>query len=162
MQLIDTMSVRFGIMIIGQTLTGKSTIIKSLKEVHNYLKEQEDQEEYIGVEMQILNPKSIAMSELYGNFSHITHEWTDGLASSIIRQSVESSLISMKWVVFDGPVDAIWVENMNTVLDDNMTLCLSNGERIKLKTEMRILFEIDDLSQASPATVSRCGMVYAS
>lgn len=162
MQLIDTMSVRFGIMIIGQTLTGKSTIIKSLKEVHNYLKEQEDQEEYIGVEMQILNPKSIAMSELYGNFSHITHEWTDGLASSIIRQSVESTSISMKWVVFDGPVDAIWVENMNTVLDDNMTLCLSNGERIKLKTEMRILFEIDDLSQASPATVSRCGMVYAS
>ena len=86
MQLIDTMSVRFGIMIIGQTLTGKSTIIKSLKEVHNHLKEQkQDIEEDIGVEMQILNPKSIAMSELYGNFSHITHEWTDGLVSSIIR-----------------------------------------------------------------------------
>ena len=53
--------------------------------------------------MQILNPKSIAMNELYGNFSHITHEWTDGLASSIIRQSVESSSVSMKWVVFNGP-----------------------------------------------------------
>ena len=79
------MSVRFGIMIIGQTLTGKSTIIRSLKEVHNQMKEREEKEEYIGVEMQILNPKSIAMSELYGNFSHITHEWTDGLASSIIR-----------------------------------------------------------------------------
>ena len=85
MQLIDTMSVRFGIMIIGQTLTGKSTIIRSLKEVHNQMKEREEKEEYTGVEMQILNPKSIAMSELYGNFSHITHEWTDGLASSIIR-----------------------------------------------------------------------------
>lgn len=57
-------------------------------------------------------------------------------------------------------MDAIWIENMNTVLDDNMTLCLSNGQRMKLNLSIRVLFEAMDLDEASPATVSRCGIVY--
>ena len=48
----------------------------------------------------------------------------------------------------------------DTVLDDNKTLCLANAERIKLKPTLTMCFEVEDLSVASPATVSRCGMVF--
>ena len=75
----------------------------------------------------VLNPKAVSMGELYGEVNLDTQEWTDGLASKYIRDAAKETSEDRTWVVFDGPVDALWIENMNTVLDDNMTLCLANG-----------------------------------
>jgi dynein heavy chain len=162
LQLFETFSVRFGVMLVGPTGGGKTQIYNALQGACGRLRAEDCADEsYQEVHTYVLNPKCIKMGELYGEYNLLTNEWTDGLASTLIRQAVADEGPDQHWVVFDGPVDAIWIENMNTVLDDNCTLCLPNGERIKLNpVTMRMLFEVQDLAVASPATVSRCGMVY--
>ena len=90
--------------------------------------------------------------ELYGEVNMVTQEWRDGLASTIMRRAVNDDTPVRKWTVFDGPIDALWIENMNTVLDDNMTLCLANGERIKLKvlTQRQLQLRVDGVEVAVP------------
>ena len=161
-QLYETLNVRFGVMLVGPTGGGKSTCMRTLQRAMTRLRENgSENPEMQAVHTYILNPKSITMGELYGEVNDMSGEWKDGLGSGLMRSATASQSVDRKWVVFDGPVDAIWIENMNTVLDDNRTLCLPNGERVKLNGEtMRTLFEVQDLEVASPATVSRCGMVW--
>ena len=153
------MNVRFGVAIVGPTGAGKTEAYTMLTDAMS-----NESTTFQTVKRHVLNPKCITMGELYGEFNPLTLEWTDGLASSLMRAAV-SGISGEKegtmWMaVFDGPIDALWIENMNTVLDDNMTLCLANGERIKLRKEMKCLFEVQDLEVASPATVSRLGVLY--
>ncbi|CAL1538804.1 unnamed protein product [Lymnaea stagnalis] len=158
-QLFETKSSRHSVMIVGGTQSAKTVTWRVLQATMIRLNKLGDPA-FQQVKEFPLNPKALSLGELYGEFDLSTNEWTDGVLSSVMRQTCADEKPEEKWIVFDGPVDTLWIESMNSVMDDNKILTLINGERISMPDQVSLLFEVEDLSVASPATVSRAGMVY--
>uniref|UniRef100_A0A287AF97 Dynein axonemal heavy chain 10 n=1 Tax=Sus scrofa TaxID=9823 RepID=A0A287AF97_PIG len=152
-QMFETMLTRHTTMVVGPTGGGKSVVINALCQAQTKLG--------LVTKLYVLNPKAMSVIELYGILDPTTRDWTDGVLSNIFREiNKPTDKKERKYILFDGDVDALWVENMNSVMDDNKLLTLANGERIRLQAHCALLFEVGDLQYASPATVSRCGMVF--
>ncbi|TNJ27740.1 IAD-4 Dynein heavy chain [Giardia muris] len=225
-EVYQTVLLRHGLMTVGQTSSGKTVALDSLAIALTQLNAAEYDarlatfngllrsnpemtlaeadkiipEDYTFMKAVIhrINPKSITMGQLYGEFDLVSHEWSDGILADLIRKSVaaynqhtasiEQSMYlqndgvtdknvltisqvngpafvrkfdhARQWLHICGPIDALWIESMNTVLDDNKKLCLTSGEIIALTNVISLVFEVEDLAEASPATVSRAGMIF--
>ena len=107
-----------------------------------------------------LNPKSVNMSQLMGFFDDTSREWTDGVLTNAIRQASQDETGKQILVTCDGPIEPDWVENLNSVLDDNKRLSLVTGETIYLTRQMNIILEASKLDDCTPATISRCAICY--
>ncbi|OAF65257.1 Dynein heavy chain, cytoplasmic, partial [Intoshia linei] len=145
-----------GIILVGSTATGKTMSWKILLEALSRI-------EKIKHIYYIINPKALNKSSLFGKLDINTREWTDGIFTHHIRKILENSRGEQSkriWIVFDGDVDPEWVENLNSVLDDNKILTLPNGERLHIPNNVKIFFEVENLKYATHATISRCGMIW--
>jgi len=153
-QLKELLAIRHCIFLMGPAGSGKSTCWKTL--INSYIADGKPSL------YQDLNPKTVSTLDLYG-YINPAGEWRMGLLSYWMKYfSEEIKDDRTKWIVLDGDLDTKWIESMNSVMDDSKMLTLASNDRIVLKLYMRLLFEIRDLRFASPATVSRAGIIYIS
>uniref|UniRef100_A0AAQ5YU21 Dynein axonemal heavy chain 17 n=1 Tax=Amphiprion ocellaris TaxID=80972 RepID=A0AAQ5YU21_AMPOC len=151
-QLEELLAVRHSVFVIGNAGTGKSQVMRSLQRTYQNMN--------LRPVWADLNPKAVTNDELFGIINPATREWKDGLFSNIMRELANISHNGPKWIVLDGDIDPMWIESLNTVMDDNKVLTLASNERIPLNRTMRLVFEISHLHTATPATVSRAGILY--
>ncbi|XP_059610821.1 dynein beta chain, ciliary-like [Phlebotomus argentipes] len=151
-ELEEILQIRHSVFIVGAAGVGKSCVWKTLFRTYERLGRDPVYDD--------LNPKAVTNDELFGVVNAGTREWQDGLFSIIMRDQAYASNVGPKWIVCDGDIDPMWIESLNTVMDDNKVLTLANNERIALTPSMRLLFEISHLRAATPATVSRAGIIY--
>eukprot|EP01135_Chromosphaera_perkinsii_P002940 Nk52_evm51s230 gene=Nk52_evmTU51s230 len=151
-QLDELLAVRHSVFIIGGGGAGKTQVWKTLAKAYSNSGNK--------TVVSDLNPKTTSNDELYGYISAATREWKDGLFSCIMRDLANLPGDNSKWIMLDGDIDPMWIESLNTVMDDNKILTLASNERIPVTPPMRLIFEIGHLRCATPATVSRAGILF--
>ncbi|XP_071452948.1 cytoplasmic dynein 2 heavy chain 1 [Hetaerina americana] len=154
LEVYEQLKQRMGVVIVGPPRSGKSTILHLLKSALVEMGQT--------VKVHTLSPKAMPKIHLLGNIDPDTREWSDGILTLTAQQIYAETPDVWSWLVLDGDVDPEWIESLNSVLDDNRLLTLPSGWRIRFGPNVNFLFETHDLSQASPATVSRMGVILLS
>ena len=153
-QLFEAAHQRMGVVLVGPSGCGKSTMLQVLEVAMGRMGQR--------VVRHVMNPKAMERQKLLGWMDYDTREFRDGTLIAASRAVMREALDVQSWVVCDGDIDPEWIESLNSVLDDNHLLTMPNGERIKFAHNVNFIFESHDLQYASPATVSRMGMIFLS
>ena len=142
-----------GFVILGLPRSGKSSILKTLCECSRQVWESRTPT------VVVVHPQSIDGSRLFGGYNG--GKWLDGVFTKILKRSTAICVQrgDPVWLVFDGCLENSWAEKISSLLDDNRKFTLANGICLSVPKDIKFVFETDSLNSASPATVSRVGML---
>ncbi|XP_043255150.1 dynein axonemal heavy chain 7-like [Colletes gigas] len=158
-QIFEIMYIHQALMIVGDPLVGKTEILHVLIDILSSLHKQEV-EFGVNVKLETVIPGAPNVNQLFGHFDERSKIWKDGICSKIFRSFSENDFFDKKWIVFDGPLNDVWIESLYTALDTNKALYLASGEKINITDSVSIIFETMNMIEISPAILSKCGIIY--
>ncbi|KAH8376856.1 hypothetical protein KR093_001749 [Drosophila rubida] len=152
LQLHEQLQKRMGVVLVGPPGCGKSSILALLRQALTAT---------MGTQLRVhtISPKSMSRVQLLGRLDTDTRQWLDGVLTHTAVVVNQEAAHVHSWIVCDGSIDPEWIEALNSVLDDNKLLTLPSGWRIQFGSNVNFIFETDDVRHASPATISRMGIV---
>ncbi|KAM8953036.1 dynein axonemal heavy chain 5-like [Pelodytes ibericus] len=154
-QLFNLSLVNPGVVVAGPPASGKSSCISALVQALNHL--QVSTEEPVHKLVKI-NPLSLDNDTLMFGVQSPSHVWKDGIVTYAWKKAIRNH--SSTWIWFDGHLSSSWADNFNSVLGPEKVLQLSSGDHLEFPNNMKLLFETTDLQLASPATLTKAGILY--
>ena len=159
LQLYNMQETQQAILIVGEAGFGKTMVWRSTIAALDLMAGRKSN-------VYQIDTKVLTKRELYGSMNKLTLEWKDGVFSSIIRRILddadESTQSSSHWVIFDSDLDSDYAEVLNSVFDDNKLLSLPNGDHLHIPQNIHFIFETNTIENVTPATVTRCGLLWFS
>ncbi|XP_077973667.1 uncharacterized protein LOC120348568 isoform X2 [Styela clava] len=162
-QLYQTAEARQGVVLAGPAGCGKSVMLSVLidalcKLPHNPGAGRTISPGMSNHKLQKLHPLTVDDLSLMFGQTNNSREWSDGILTYAWRKANRNQ--STTWLCLDGPLVSSWADRLNGALSDQKVMQLSNGDRLYLTDNMRVVFETTDLRNASPSLLSRTGLVY--
>ncbi|KAA6359876.1 MAG: putative dynein heavy chain 1, axonemal protein [Streblomastix strix] len=157
LQIFETAILRHSLMLVGPTKRSIYQVLRDHSEETTSLKRRRA-EKFDNIVYK-LNLISIPYGDLYGTYNAATNDWKNEVLMLMLRECVRDENVQKHWTIYDGPVDAYWIEDMNTVYYDSKKMRLASIQIIQLTSYMNMLFEVENLHVTCPATESRCGML---
>ncbi|XP_075124385.1 uncharacterized protein LOC142197756 [Leptodactylus fuscus] len=154
-QLYNLSLVNSGIILAGPSASGKSSCISILLQALNHIKVSSGGVPHKSVK---IHPLSVDNRTLMFGGQNASHMWQDGVISYLWKKAIRSTCNT--WLWFDGPLNSSWADNFNSVLGPEKVLQLSNGDYLELSENIKLIFETTDLQTASPATLTKAGILY--
>uniref|UniRef100_A0A0N5CEB9 AAA+ ATPase domain-containing protein n=1 Tax=Strongyloides papillosus TaxID=174720 RepID=A0A0N5CEB9_STREA len=149
-EIVEISRISKSLLILGRSLTGKSTILKIASEILSQTEEKE-------VIIKTFNPSRFSQDSIFGSFRQKYNDWHNGFLVEMLISGLGSN--QELWIVFDGLLDSQWAESLNSLLDNNNKLNLANGESVFLKSNIKIFFETDSVEKIAASTISRCRVI---
>ena len=152
------MLLKHGLMLVGNSLSGKTITLKLLQYLNKIKVEKGDtSNDFSEIDIRTIFPKSVELDELYEKIGS-DGQYHDGLLTYYLKDISNTRYDDwttrvIKWLFLDALVDTLWIESLNTLLDDTRMLSLPSGFHINLKPDIKIVFEAEHLTQATPATI---------
>lgn len=144
--------VRHGVMVVGQTCSGKTATIHSLAKAMTKAS-TEGYKELSKVQIITINPKSVTSGQLYGLFDENTHEFVEGILAVTFRRCAKDTSPDRKWMTFDGPVDAVWIEVSSININCNTSIYTLLKYRIVLHISAQCALSFPAILCNSPSTL---------